>query len=856
MSDDHNSSFSDTSSVETESSDPLFRKAPRSDVDDAAIRKYCRSSGSLLPSPYRFPTSDPMWEYFAGTRQREKPPPAVTSCEFCNEFVCQCTICLDIDRNHKSPDLCEDCQRWDDINHILYCEHKQYGRLDPDIFGVKCKREPWHLIERYDQGLKDLTFYPVSHLSGRKQCVVCMAVWEAVKPDLDPVAHTKIATWRPFAQNQFYPLAGHQDIGPMEERCILAACLAIQGETDASASYKPLALPLVLHYRGFGFGLQRVTLWDRQYIDVGRVKSWLALCQDYHGKRCNTVLVEPKLPAGFRLIDTFSMCVSEHSSPVTYVALSYLWGSQSTTQKPTIQLQCSNQKQLEEENGLDSSQLPDVIADAIQLCMDIGHRYLWVDRLCIVQDDARSKHDQIRAMDRIYGMALFTIVAATDCASGLPGVSTRPRPASLENFSWSLKLEKQDAYYIWPRILSPIHYRDINHSAWNTRGWTFQERILSRRHLIICDQHIFLSCFYSTEEDDLVDWQCRFDINGSSFEKGLHLWKGNSSLDRYRQAVRTYTSRTLSYASDILNAFAGIESILAVQLETNFVLGLPERSLLKALRWLPDGPSTPRDRGLGVPSWTWAGWDGPATYDTSLRCYHYSAIGGNLVKFHYSDPRLGVRPVGETTTWVDDEDLAEFDDQMRLWLYSYKLQFPRERQLEPFGEHNLQTWRQSVHNPWNAHCHRELEASSRAFASIIPKCLVFNTTCAMAYLREKPPDDAPTPSACFDIVTRANGVIGRTAQLNVNWASRNIVCGKEYAVVVLGAARRNRTRPSLNPPWDLRRKQFVSDPGDLWGLSVMITEREGRLSRRVTVGEVSVGYWTMAMPQWETIFLV
>ncbi|KAM0430921.1 hypothetical protein ACHAPT_005555 [Fusarium lateritium] len=598
---------------------------------------------------------------------------------------------------------------------------------------------------------------------------------------------------------------------------------------------------------------------------MARVKSWLTLCQDHHGKRCNTILVKPTLPEGFRLIDTFSMCLSEHSSATPFAALSYLWASQSASQRKTIQLERGNQAELERKNGLDPSQLPDVIADAIQLCVDMGQRYLWVDRLCIIQDDSGSKHAQITAMDRIYGMALFTIVAATDGIPGLPGVSTRPRPTSPEISSWRLGLRRRREV-IQPRMLNPVSYRDIDRSSWNTRGWTFQERILSRRHLIVCGEHIFLSCFYTTEQDDLLDLSCRFDRHAESFEKGLQLWsnipfryrgaEGDSILQRYREVVRNYTSRTLSYASDVLRAFAGIESVLAAQLKTNFVQGLPERYFLNTLYWRPNGPSVLRDRSLIFRSWSWAAWDGHASYDDH-RCSRFIS-SGNMVRFHYSDPLLGVRPVTETTTWVDHEDLTEFDDETRLWLYTYKIQRPTVGlALRGDAEDHLRIWRQCPHNPWNAHHHRDLSEPARALANTIPACLAFNTTSAKLNLVEQPPqrlrDHGTRQVVGFDIVTCAHEVIGHTQPLDSEWTSRNIVDGKEYHVIVLEASRRE--PDTVEPYWDAGRQRYVSPPNN-WGFNVMITEREGLLSRRVTFGTISIEGWTMIMPQWETVFLV
>ena len=67
--------------------------------------------------------------------------------------------------------------------------------------------------------------------------------------------------------------------------------------------------------------------------------------------------------------------------------------------------------------------LPRTIQDAMAFVLGIGQRYLWVDALCIVQDDSNSKETQIKHMGSVYHAALFTIIASgRDADAGLPGV--------------------------------------------------------------------------------------------------------------------------------------------------------------------------------------------------------------------------------------------------------------------------------------------------------------------------------------------------------------------------------------------------------------------------------------------------
>ena len=53
------------------------------------------------------------------------------------------------------------------------------------------------------------------------------------------------------------------------------------------------------------------------------------------------------------------------------------------------------------------------ISNSIEATGMIGARYLWVDSLCILQDDEEEKLAQIQKMDKIYTNSLLTIVAAS-----------------------------------------------------------------------------------------------------------------------------------------------------------------------------------------------------------------------------------------------------------------------------------------------------------------------------------------------------------------------------------------------------------------------------------------------------------
>lgn len=210
-----------------------------------------------------------------------------------------------------------------------------------------------------------------------------------------------------------------------------------------------------------------VRLLKEDSIDFDVVQGWLQFCQDQHTKTC-CLQKSSNIPS-LKLLD----CETRSIVPALnhkYLTLSYLWG-------PT-QKDCDLSRNLEPPPG----NLPDTIEDAIAVTQRLGFRYLWIDRYCIDQESAEA-HTQLQQMDLVYQNSELTLIAAAgnDPSYGLPGVrrrhrSLQPRARIGKHFLVST-LED-------PRLC-------IKRSTWMSRGWTYQEGLLSRRRLIFTDQQVY-----------------------------------------------------------------------------------------------------------------------------------------------------------------------------------------------------------------------------------------------------------------------------------------------------------------------------------------------------------------------------
>ena len=370
----------------------------------------------------------------------------------------------------------------------------------------------------------------------------------------------------------------------------------------------------------------------KDQIDLQLVHCWLETCIEHH----NSTYLQPNLFNGsftpdtptdihdksalicqpcqpnpvdmavsdLTLIDVRSECLVNMPLNTAYVALSYVWGGPQPFQNVT-----SRRKHLYSPHSIsvDDEAIPRTICDAIRLVANLGERYIWVDSLCICQDDVESKMSQIMNMGNIYSQALVTIIAASgsNANAGLPGVRAFSRNSAQ-------RIECVQGIILANELLKLEDI--IGQSYWNTRAWTFQEKELCSRCLIFCDTHIFFQCnqIVFKEDSGLRDHAIKGDLARKIRQERQPIWNS------YRRAVIKYTKRTMSNQSDAVNAFQGIASLLQPAFKGDFLFGLPETELDIALLWQPSSPIRrrvhPESKTPLFPSWSWAGWIGEVTY--------------------------------------------------------------------------------------------------------------------------------------------------------------------------------------------------------------------------------------------------
>lgn len=292
-----------------------------------------------------------------------------------------------------------------------------------------------------------------------------------------------------------------------------------------------------------------------------------------------------------------------------YISLSHCWGSS----RPMTTTRDNYKDHL---SSIPWDFLPRTFQDAILVARALGVRFIWIDSLCITQDDGEDWAREASMMAGIYENAWLTI-AATAAVDGRQGL-----------FTDRIGDEKaQIAHCGSPVLLRPV----VDHSEFIAytekpsrslpllwRGWGLQEQILSTRVLHFTPEELLWECRSE------MSCECSPEASGDSLREigqslgaarsvwGRHPVETGANMRDWYKLVEVYMKRDLTYDSDRLPALSGIANAFQRTLvgPGRYLAGLWESDLIRGLLWRVDRPR-PRDPSYKTalsspPSWSWA----------------------------------------------------------------------------------------------------------------------------------------------------------------------------------------------------------------------------------------------------------
>lgn len=354
------------------------------------------------------------------------------------------------------------------------------------------------------------------------------------------------------------------------------------------------------------------------HATFNQIDAWLHQCITEHSG-CALKAVKSFLPTrlldvsqwnnrkALRLVDSRKF----GSFIPAYIALSHRWNRQVEASSST----CSNIS--DRFNKIDADALPKLFLDAVEATARLDTRYLWIDSLCIVQDDALDWAREAALMSGIYQNAYCTFSASlfdTD-EKGL----FREYDAKHDLVNAVIGSGETSTSVQFCKAMGPWD-RDITHGPLQSRGWCYQERELSPRivywtaHQVLWECCTWRTCERkpATHNRDLISTPTSrprtfANIGNASRFEAFVLW---------RRVVQEYTKRDLSVATDRLPALGGMARIIHMQLGSDYLAGIWAVDLQRSLLWKAAYfQALKRPDVYVAPSWSWAALSGPVSFE-------------------------------------------------------------------------------------------------------------------------------------------------------------------------------------------------------------------------------------------------
>ncbi|KAH7311482.1 heterokaryon incompatibility protein-domain-containing protein [Stachybotrys elegans] len=496
--------------------------------------------------------------------------------------------------------LCDICKSIDFANipnffrpsiQVCYGQHLFFKTENGDLDTLRNAFLPYH------KNLESLS-------SSAAWCDLCRAVLTSTseQPEHDWIGEFLIGGFEnaSFARLSGFVVAVLDSCAEDEfDRCMAAAAFGFHVNEES-----PLA-PMV---QG-----RLVPLSPRDPAVLDKIRHWL-------GEEPLTLQRSSDSPCRLptRILEIFSgggrvKVIDSEGKEGDYTALSYCWGS-----SQTLMLKRDSFHSLRQ--GINVQDLPQTFQDAVWVSNQLGIRYIWIDSLCIVQDDADDWSRESGKMSRVYGNSYVTIAAsrARNASEGILGdrksSSHVPLPFNVDGVKSTVFAFQIPAEHLVRKIIA----EDMNDEPLSTRGWAMQERLLSRRTLHFCQSricfdngHLFL--MEDTTGFWVLHWNSRAD--GESFE----LWGSWYGI------IEGYSRRDLTIPSDKLPAIAGhaarVRESLKLGQESSrsvqYFAGLWSTDFIRGLCWYLETGMTTRPQHYRAPTWSWACADGPINYSYS-----------------------------------------------------------------------------------------------------------------------------------------------------------------------------------------------------------------------------------------------
>jgi hypothetical protein len=318
--------------------------------------------------------------------------------------------------------------------------------------------------------------------------------------------------------------------------------------------------------------------------------------------------------------------------------------------------------------GIPISELCQIFQDAVTIAQKLGVLYLWIDALCIIQDedDHADWNIESKTWHQVYENGLLNI--SITLTSGDESVfGNRKRILALPS---EMQLDVEGNHQSYFVLDSYLWQDEVDNAPLNNRAWVFQERFSARRVLHVGSHQAI--------------WECREMDASEMFPAGLHVIATAGSITKsshhdlftdplvelagnWRSMVEKYTKCGMTKPTDKLVAFNGIVQAIVKNRGGRCVAGVWEQNLAFDLCWFRFDEMEElfpiSETSFRAPSWSWASVDGPIRYPVGLGKIQRRFIEGQILEpdtdqdaklYEHPYIRLQGRRLPLRIKWADD----------------------------------------------------------------------------------------------------------------------------------------------------------------------------------------------------------
>ncbi|VUC21240.1 unnamed protein product [Clonostachys rosea] len=338
------------------------------------------------------------------------------------------------------------------------------------------------------------------------------------------------------------------------------------------------------------------------------INTWITVCDKSHDclSRKADASSQDGMPTRVICVENDELRLLETNENMTepYIALSHCWG------KPVhgngLTLNTDNLADFK--NTIPYSKLPKSFQDAVRITRALHVSYLWIDSLCIIQDDGKDWEREARRMEYVFSSAYCTI-AATSASSSTQGFLRQRRPRSCVTVKTGAG----------PLYLAPFidnFKKDVEEGVLNSRGWVLQERALSRRTIHFTSTQMYWECGGGIQCETLAQLrnpQSQIIGDAEFPNSGLKYYK-DERIRLVQYLYQVYCALGLTNCMDRSKAVLGLETRLAQAFESTAKYGIIWKFFERTILWQAATPGSLTrilySKEARVPTWSWMAYTG------------------------------------------------------------------------------------------------------------------------------------------------------------------------------------------------------------------------------------------------------